>query len=99
MKPAPNTRSPERFWKSLPATAGRGRWPLRLTRRSSWRSRPASLRWQMPEIMENADEKLSTAMSRLLDFLWQEWEGLQVQIESLNTDLEQIARATRVVFD
>jgi len=49
--------------------------------------------------MENADEKLSTAMSRLLDFLWQEWEGLQVQIESLNTDLEQIARATRVVFD
>jgi transposase len=30
-------------------------------------------------------------MRRLLDFLWQEWKGLQAQIESLNTDLEQIA--------
>jgi hypothetical protein len=27
----------------------------------------------------------------LLDFLWQEWKGLQLQIESLNTELEQIA--------
>lgn len=44
----------------------------------------------MPELLENADEKLSTGMRRLLDFLWQEWKGLQVQIESLNTDLEQI---------
>ena len=26
-----------------------------------------------------------------LDFLWQEWEGLQLQIESLNCELEQIA--------
>ena len=32
-------------------------------------------------------------MRRLLDFLWQEWKGLQVQIESLNTDLEQIANS------
>jgi transposase len=45
----------------------------------------------MPEILENADEKLSTPMRRLLDFLWQEWKGLQSQIESLNTDLEQTA--------
>jgi hypothetical protein len=45
----------------------------------------------MPELLENADEKLSTGMRRLLDFLGQEWKGLQVQIESLNTDLEQIA--------
>jgi len=45
----------------------------------------------MPEILENGDAKLSTGMRRLLDFLWQEWKGLQSQIESLNTDLEQIA--------
>jgi hypothetical protein len=25
------------------------------------------------QAMENADEKLSTRMRRLLDFLWQEW--------------------------
>ena len=39
--------------------------------------RAASLRRQMPEILENANEALSTAMRRLLDFLWQEWKGLQ----------------------
>ena len=62
-----------------------------LERGISFRKGPASLRQQMPEILENADEKLSTRMRRLLDFLWQEWKGLQVQIESLNRDLEQIA--------
>ena len=62
-----------------------------LERGISFRKGPASLRRQMPEILENADEKLSTHMRRLLDFLWQEWKGLQSQIESLNADLEQIA--------
>src|SRR5207244_11486617 len=52
---------------------------------------PASLRRQMPEILENADEKLTARMRRLLDFLWQEWKHLQLQIESLSEDLEQIA--------
>jgi transposase len=62
-----------------------------LERGISFRKGPASLRRQMPEILENADEKLSPRMRRLLDFLWQEWKGLQAQIESLNKDLEQIA--------
>ena len=62
-----------------------------LERGISFRKGPASLRRQMPEILENADARLSAAMRRLLDFLWQEWKGLQLQIESLNTQLEQIA--------
>jgi len=62
-----------------------------LERGISFRKGPASLRRQMPEILENANEKLSTRMRRLLDFLWQEWRGLQLQIESLNADVEQIA--------
>src|SRR5437764_13045888 len=62
-----------------------------LARGISFRKGPASLRRQMPEILENADAKLSTSMRRLLDFLWQEWKGLQAQIESLNADLEHIA--------
>src|SRR5579863_9405532 len=62
-----------------------------LERGISFRKGPASLRRQMPEILENADAKLSTAMRRLLDFLWQEWKGLQLQIENLNGELEQIA--------
>jgi transposase len=64
-----------------------------LERGISFRKGPASLRRQMPEILENADAKLSTAMRRLLDFLWQEWKSLQLQIESLNTQLEQIANS------
>jgi transposase len=62
-----------------------------LERGISFRKGPASLRRQMPEILENAEAKLSTSMRRLLDFLWQEWKGLQAQVESLNADLEHIA--------
>lgn len=43
------------------------------------------------EILENADEKLTARMRRLLDFLWLEWKHLQLQIESLSKDLEKIA--------
>jgi transposase len=62
-----------------------------LERGISFRKGPASLRRQMPEILENADETLSTRMRSLLDFLWQEWKGLQLQIETLDADVEKIA--------
>lgn len=62
-----------------------------LERGISFRKGPASVRGQRPEILENSDQKLSTRMRGLLNFLWQEWKGLQLQMESLNTDLEQIA--------
>jgi hypothetical protein len=51
----------------------------------------------MPELLENADEKLSTGKRRLLDFLWREWKGLQVQIESPNT-ANKLARITWAVL-
>ncbi len=62
-----------------------------LERGISFRKGPASLRRQMPEILENADERLTARMRRLLDFLWQEWKHLQLQIESLSEDLEKVA--------
>jgi len=62
-----------------------------LERGISFAKGPASPRRQMPEILENADEKLTARMRRLLDFLWQEWKHLQLPIESLREDLEQIA--------
>ena len=62
-----------------------------LERGISFRRGPVSLRRQMPEILENADQILSTRMRHLLNFLWQERKGLQWQIESLNADLEEIA--------
>ena len=61
-----------------------------LERGISFAKGPARLR---REILENADEKLSTRMRRLLDFLWQEWKHLQLQIESLSEDLEKIANS------
>src|SRR5712691_11265670 len=62
-----------------------------LERGISFAKGPASLRREIPEILENADEKLSTRS--LLDFLWQEWKHLQLQIESLSEDLEKIANS------
>jgi len=64
-----------------------------LERGISFRKGPASLRRQMPEILENADEKLTARMRSLLDFLWQEWKHLKLQIESLSEDLEKIANS------
>lgn len=73
-----------------------------LERGISFQKGPASLRRQMPEILENADERLTARMRRLLDSLWQEWKHLQLQIESLSEDLEKIWRrprtATRLAF-
>jgi transposase len=62
-----------------------------LERGISFRQGPASLRREMPEILENAEARLSTRMRRVLDFLWQEWKGLQEQIETLNGELEGVA--------
>jgi transposase len=62
-----------------------------LERGISFRQGPASLRREMPEILENAEARLSTRMRRVLDFLWQEWKGLQEQIETLNGELQGVA--------
>ena len=62
-----------------------------LERGISFRKGPASLRRQMPEILEDAHTGLSPRMRYVLDFLWQEWKGLQLQIETLNAELEHIA--------
>lgn len=62
-----------------------------LERGISFRKGPASLRREMPEILEDAGARLSISMRRLLDFLWQEWKGLQLQIDTLDSELRQIA--------
>jgi transposase len=64
-----------------------------LERGITFRKGPASLRKQMPEILENADEQLSGRMRGLLALLWQEWKELEQQIESLNSEIEGICDA------
>ena len=63
-----------------------------LERGVTFRKGPATLRRQMPEILENADEQLSTRIRGLLAMLWQEWKELEQQIESLNSDIEGMCR-------
>lgn len=64
-----------------------------LERGITFRKGPATLRRQMPDILENADEQLSTRIRGLLAMLWQEWKELERQIESLNNDIEGICRS------
>ena len=48
-----------------------------LERGVTFRKGPATLRAQLPEILENADEQLSTRIRALLAMLWEEWKGLE----------------------
>jgi hypothetical protein len=61
-----------------------------LERGVTFRKGPATLRAQLPEILENADEQLSTRLRSLLAMLWEEWKELERKIESLNNDIERI---------
>jgi transposase len=61
-----------------------------LERGITFRKGPATLRRQMPEILENADAQLSARMRGLLAMLWQEWKQLEEQIESLTGEIEGV---------
>lgn len=52
---------------------------------------PAKLRERMPEILENAEEDLTSRMRSLLAMLWNEWKDLELQIEAMNDEVERIA--------
>jgi transposase len=58
-----------------------------------FRKGPASLHRQMPMILENGDEQLSSRMRRLLATLWEEWNQLEEQVERLSDDIETICSA------
>ena len=64
-----------------------------LERGITFRKGPATLRRQMPEILENADAQLSPRMRNLLATLWQEWKQLEEQIDCLSADIETICIA------
>jgi len=61
-----------------------------LERGTSFRKGPASLRRQMPEILEDGEAQLSPRMRALLATLWQEWKHLEEQIELLSTEIGSI---------
>ncbi len=55
-----------------------------------YRKGPATLRRQMPSILENAEQALSARMRSLLALLWHEWKDLEEQIASLSGEIETI---------
>jgi transposase len=52
----------------------------------------SSLRNQMPAILEDAEQNLTTRLRDLLNHLWQEWKFLQGEIENLDEQIELICR-------
>ena len=52
---------------------------------------PANLRNQMPALLEDAEQNLTPRMRNLLDHLWQEWKGLNADIESVSDEIDAIA--------
>lgn len=52
---------------------------------------PANLRNQMPSLLEDADQTLSSRLRSLLDQLWQEWKTVDSGVERVSQDIEAIA--------
>jgi transposase len=52
---------------------------------------PANLRNQMPAILEDADQKITPRMRKLLDHLWQEWKHLNCDIDRASEEIDAIA--------
>jgi transposase len=67
-----------------------------LERGITFRKGPASLRRQMPEILENAEAQLSARIRALLAILWQEWRQLDSDIEGVSHEIEAIGSADPV---
>ncbi len=55
-----------------------------------FRKGPATLRREMPDILENAEAQLSARMRSLLALLWCEWKGLEEHIANLSEEIEAI---------
>lgn len=65
---------------------------LLLERGTTFRQGRRYLRRQMPLILEDAEQNLSSRMRRLLEQLWQEWKSLEEQIQRSSDEIESIAR-------
>ena len=58
-----------------------------------FRKGPATLRREMPSILENDDHQFSGRMRRLLALLWHEWKELEEQIATLSGEIETICES------
>jgi len=54
---------------------------------------PASLRNQLPAVLEDAEQNLTPLLRSLLHRLWQEWKQLNSEIESISHEIDDIGGA------
>ena len=59
---------------------------------------PASLRKEMPSLLEDADQTLTPRLRVLLDHLWQEWKHLDSQIERMSEAIDVVATAMLLAY-
>ena len=52
---------------------------------------PANLRNNMAAILEDAEQNITPRMRRLLDRVWQEWKGLEIDITAVSEEIERIS--------
>ena len=52
---------------------------------------PASLRKEMPSLLEDAEQNLTPSLRVLLDHLWREWKYLDSQIERIAGAIDNVA--------
>jgi transposase len=62
-----------------------------LERGITFRQGRVYLRKHIPELLGDAEQKLSPRMRQLVDRLWQEWKALEEQIEALSREIDSIA--------
>jgi len=63
-----------------------------LERGITFAARPIHLRQNLPEVIEDAEQKLSSRLRWLLDRLWQEWKQLQLEVQAITEAIERISK-------
>jgi transposase len=54
-------------------------------------ARPIYLRKNLPTVIEDAEQNLSSHLRWLLDRLWQEWKQTETEIETITDEIERIS--------
>jgi len=53
---------------------------------------PIHLRKNLPEVIEDAEQNLSSRLRLLLERLWQEWKQLEIDVKAITEEIERISK-------
>jgi transposase len=63
-----------------------------LERGITFAARPIHLRKNLPEVIEDAEQNLSSRLRWLLERLWQEWKQVEIDIKAITEEIERISQ-------